>query len=243
MQPVIELLKEKKTNKEEFNLPEGFKFMVKTKVKYNNRLPPHFVDIIGESSVICYEIIEEIIFDIFNSSIIEPYVKLLAEEDVIIEPDKLHRWTPEVTKCYIEMGKEYKKYGMIACDALEDGFKNYFKGKNIKGEAIVHPQEKKLYEEMKIRLKRENKQSKLFLERKREIEMKLEEYKKKKKEEKKEKLKKMKEMMEAKNEEKQMIQEKFSKVQEKQKQQYDEKISKLLERQNKIKEKNEKRDK
>ena len=73
--------------------------------------------------------------------------------------------------------------------------------------------------------------------------MKLEEYKKKKKEEKKEKLKKMKEMMEAKNEEKQMIQEKFSKVQEKQKQQYDEKISKLLERQNKIKEKNEKRDK
>ena len=56
MQPVIELLKEKKMNKEEFNLPEGFKFMVKTKVKYNNRLPPHFVDIIGESSYICYEI-------------------------------------------------------------------------------------------------------------------------------------------------------------------------------------------
>ena len=243
MQPVIELLKEKKMNKEEFNLPEGFKFTVKTKVKYNNRLPPHFVDIIGEGAYICYELLEEIIFNIFNTSTIEPYVKLDAEEDIIIEPDKIHKWTPEVTKCYIEMGKEYKKYGMIACDALEEGFKNYFKGKNINGEVIVHPQQKKLYEAMKLRLKKENKQSKLFIERKREIEGKLEEYRKKKKEERKEKLKQMKQLMEARHEEQQLIQEKFSKVQEKQKQQYDEKISKLLERQNKIKEKNDKRDK
>ena len=243
MQPVIDLLLEKKMNKEEFNLPEGFKFTVKTKVKYNNRLPPHFIDLFGESTYICYELIEEIIFNIFNSSIIEPYVKLNAEEDVVIEPDKVHKWTPEVTKCYIEMGKEYKKYGMIACDALEDGFKNYFRGKNINGEIIVHPQEKKLYEEMKLRLKRENKQSKLFIERRREIQGKVEEYKKKKKEERKEKLRKMKELMEARKEEQQSIQEKFSKVQEKQKQQYDEKISKLKERQNKIKEKNDKRDK
>jgi DNA repair exonuclease SbcCD ATPase subunit len=201
------------------------------------------VDLIGESSYICYELVEEIIFNIFNTSIIEPYVKLNAVEDVVIEPDKVHKWTPEVTKCYIEMGREYKKYGIIACDALEEGFKNYFKGKNINGEPIVHPQEKKLYEEMKLRLKRENKQSKLFIERRREIEGKVQEYKKKKKEERKEKLRKMKELMEAKKEEQQSIQEKFSKVQEKQKQQYDEKISKLKERQNKIKEKNDKRDK
>ena len=243
MQPVIDLLLEKKMNKEEFNLPEGFKFIIKTKVKYNNRLPPHFVDIIGEAAYICYELIEEIIFNIFNTSIIEPYVKLNAEEDIIIEPDKIHKWTPEVTKCYIEMGKENKIYGMIACDALEEGFKNYFKGKNINGELIVHPQEKKLYEAMKLRLKKENKQNKLFIERRREIEGKLEEYKKKKKEERKKKIKEMKELMQAKREEQQLIQEKFSKVQEKQKQQYDEKISRLKERQDKIKEKNDKRDK
>ena len=243
MQSVIELLLDKKNNKEEYNLPDGFKFTVKTKVKYNNRLPPHFIDIIGEGSYICYEIIEEIIYNIFNTSIIEPYVKLNAEEDIIIEPDKIHRWTPEVTKCYIEMGKEYKQYGMIACDALEEGFKNYFKGKNIKGEMIVHPQERKLYEEMKLRLKRENKQSKLLIERKQEIAAKLEEYKKKKKEERKEKQKQLKKLMEEKLEEKHLIQEKFSKVQERQKKQYDEKLSKLKERQNKIKEKNDKRDK
>ena len=155
MQPVIDLLLEKKLNKEEFNLPEGFKFTVKTKVKYNSRLPPHFADIIGEGAYICYELIEEIIFNIFNTSIIEPYIKLNAEEDIVIEPDKIHKWTPEVTKCYIEMGKEYKQYGMIACDSLEEGFKNFFKGKNINGEVIVHPQEKKLYEAMKLRLKKE----------------------------------------------------------------------------------------
>ena len=44
MQSVIELLLDKKNNKEEYNLPDGFKFTVKTKVKYNNRLPPHFID-------------------------------------------------------------------------------------------------------------------------------------------------------------------------------------------------------
>ena len=242
MQPVIDLLLELKENKEDFNLPEGFKFTVKTKVKYNNRLAPHLCDIIGEGNYICYQIIEEIIFDIFNTSIIEPYVNLDAEEDVIIEPDKLHKWTPEVTKTYIEMGKEYKDYGMIACDALEDGFRNYFKGKNINGQIIVHPQEKKLYDEMKERLKKENKQTKLLIERKAELEAKLEEYKIKKKKEKAEKIKKIKKLKEKKKEELLLIQEKFSKVQEKRKQQEEEKLSKLLERQDKMKEKNDKRD-
>ena len=243
MQPVIDLLLELKENKEDFNLPEGFKFTVKTKVKYNNRLAPHFCDILGEGNYICYQIVEDIIFNIFNTSIIEPYVDLDADEDVIIEPDKIHKWTPEVTMAYIEMGKEYKTYGMIACDALEDGFRNYFKGKNINGEIIVHPQEKKLYDEMKERLRKENKQSKLFIQRKAEIEAKLEEYKKKKKSQKIEKQKKMKILKEKKKEEILLIQEKFSKVQEKRKQQEDEKLSKLLQRQDKMKEKNDKRDK
>ena len=232
----MQLLLERKRNKEEFNLPEGFKFIVKTKVRYHNILPPHLIDIIGESKFICYEIIGDIIYDIFNTSITEPFIKLDAEEDVIIEPEKIHKWTPEVTKCYIDMGKEYKKEGMAACDALEDGFKNFFKGKNINGETIIHPQQKKLYEEMKLRLKKENKQSKLFFERKREIEGKLEKYKNKKKEDRKKRMEEMKKLMEEKQKEQQLIQEKFSKVQEKQKQQYDEKMSKLMERQNKLKE-------
>ena len=243
MQPVIDLLLEKKENKEPFNMPEGFKFAIKTKVRYNHRLAPHFCEILGEANYICYEIIEEIIFNIFNTSIIEPYVNLDAEEDVIIEPEKLHRWTPAVTMAYIEMDKEYKQYGMIACDALEDGFKNYFRGKNINGETIVHPLEKKLYDQIKERLKKENKQSRLFLQRRAEIEEKLEEYRKKKKKEKTEKLKKIKMLNEKKKQRILQVQERFSKVQEKRKQQEEEKLSKLISRQDKMKEKNDKRDK
>ena len=243
MKPVIDLLLELKENKEDFNLPEGFKFTIKTKVNYNKKLDSQFCELLGEGNYICYQIIEDIIFNIFNTSIIEPFVNLDAEEDVIIEPDKIHKWTPEVTIAYIEMGKEYKNYGMIACDALEDGFKNYFKGKNINGEVIVHPQEKKLYEQMKEKLKKENRQNNLLFQRKAQIEAKVEEYKKKKKDEYKKKQKKIKELKEKKKEEIQIIQEKFSKVQEKRKQQEEEKLSKLKERQNKMKEKNEKRDK
>ena len=243
MQPVIDLLLDLKENNEEFNMPEGFKFAIKTKVRYNNRLAPHFCDILGEGKYICYQIVEDILYDIFKSSIIEPYVEVEAIKDVIIEPDKVHRWTPEVTMEYIQMGREYKFYGMIACDALEEGFKNYFKGKNINGEKIIHPQQKKLYDEMKEKLKKENKQSRLLIQRRAEIEAKLEEYKRKKNEQKKEKMKKIKILKEKKKEEIQLIHEKFSKVQEKRKQQEEEKLNKLLQRQDKLKEKNDKRDK
>ena len=243
MQPVINLLLELKDNNEPYNMPEGFKFGIKTKVKYNNHLAPHFAEILGEGRFICYEIVEDIIFDIFKTSVTEPYVNLEAEDEVIIEPDKLHKWTPEVTMEYIKMGKEYKIFGMAACDALEDGLKNFLKGKNINGEKIIHPQQKKLYEEMKERLKKENKQTKLFIQRRAEIEGKLEEYKNKKKKQKMEKNKKLKKLREKKKEEIQLIQEKFTKVQEKRKQQEEEKLSKLLQRQDKMKEKNDKRDK
>ena len=66
MQPVIDLLLEKKRNKEPFNLPEGFKFVKKTNVKYNSRLAPHFLEILGEGNFICYQILEDILFHISN---------------------------------------------------------------------------------------------------------------------------------------------------------------------------------
>ena len=49
------------------DLPEGFKFIQKTTVKYNSRLAPHFMDILGESKFICYQVLEDIIFQIFLS--------------------------------------------------------------------------------------------------------------------------------------------------------------------------------
>ena len=74
------------------NMPEGFKFVKNTFVRYNCRLAPHMKNYIGESKFICYQILEEIIYDACKSSILEPYVEVSNEDLVDIEPDKIHNW-------------------------------------------------------------------------------------------------------------------------------------------------------
>ena len=243
MQPVINLLLYNKENNIPYNLPEGFKFNLKGEVKFKKNLPQYFIELLGESKVICYELVEEIIFNIFNSSIIEPTIELDSVEEVIIEPEKIHKWTPEVTMAYVEMGKDLKKYGMIACDAFEEGYKNFLKGKNEKGEIILHPQEKKSMEEYKLKLKNDNKQTNFLIARKKEIDEKLEEYKKKKQEEKKEKLKERKVLREKHKEYLILQKQKFEKVEERRKKKEEEKQSKLISRQQEVKEKRDKKDK
>ena len=183
MGPVINLLLDKKANNEAYNLPEGFKFIKKTKVKYNSFLPQYYLNILGESKLICFQVLEEIIYNIFNSSIIEPYVESKIEDDIELEPEKMHKWTPEVYMAYIGMDKEYNKIGIEVADALEEGFKKLLKGKNQKGEIIIHPLEKKLIEEEKREIKKENKRLLYFAQRREEIKEKLEEYREKRKEE------------------------------------------------------------
>ena len=127
LEPVIDLLLDKKENNETFNLPEGFKFIQKTTVKYNSRLAPHFMDILGESKFICYQVLEDIIFQIFNSSILEPYVEVSLDKDIRIEPEKIKKWSPGMYKAYIELDPKYKKIGIDCADALEDGIKKMLK--------------------------------------------------------------------------------------------------------------------
>ena len=102
LEPVIDLLLDKKENNESYNLPEGFKFVQKTTVKYNSRLAPHFMDILGEAKFVCYQVLEDIIFQIFNSSILEPYVEVGIDKDIIIEPEKIKKWSTGMYKAYIE---------------------------------------------------------------------------------------------------------------------------------------------
>ena len=94
----------------------------KTNVKYNSRLAPHFLSILGESKFVCFQVLEDIIFHIFNSSIIEPYVEISVDEEIELEPEKIHKWTPRMHMAYIEMGKEYNKIGIEVADTLEEGF-------------------------------------------------------------------------------------------------------------------------
>ena len=136
---VIDYLLELKECDEPFNLPEGFKFVQNTYVRYNCRLAPHMKDYIGESKFICYQILEEIIYDSCRSSILEPYVEVSNEDSMEIEPDKIHNWSPRLTMAYIDLDKSLKFYGLFAADALEDGInkmlkKNY--GEIIDGKIV-----------------------------------------------------------------------------------------------------------
>ena len=127
---VIKYLLQLKKDKQEFNIPEGFKFVQKTFVKYNYRLAPHMVDYLGEARYICYQILEEIIFDACNSSLIEPYVEIYEFDMVEIEPEKIHNWSPDLTIAYIDLDEDLKFHGLFAADALEEGIRKILKKNN-----------------------------------------------------------------------------------------------------------------
>ena len=227
MEPVIDLLLDKKENNEPYNLPEGFKFVQKTNVKYNSRLAPHFLTILGEAKFVCYQVLEDIIFHIFNSSIIEPYVEKSIDNDIELEPEKVHKWTKGMYKAYIEMGKEYEKTGMEAADALEEGFKKIMKGKNAKGEKIIHPLERKIIEEEKRLLKYENKKIMYLADRRKEIKEKIEKYREKKREEYRKRKLLLKKLRKKRKEEISKVRKKFEEVEERRKKKEEEKKNKI----------------
>ena len=227
MEPVINLLLRKKENNEPYNLPEGFKFVKKTNVKYNSRLAPNFSEILGESKFICYQVLEDIIFNIFNSSIIEPYVTKSKGDEVELEPEKIHKWTPGMHMAYVEMGQEYSKIGIEVADTLEDAFKRIMKGKDRNGENIVHPYDRKMIEEEKKQLKQENKQMMFLADRRKEIKERIEKYKEKKKEEYRKRKKLLLKLKKQKKEEILKIRKKFEEVKERRDKKEEEKKNKL----------------
>ena len=183
LKPITRLLLEKKANKQHYNLPEGFKFVKKTNVIYNGRLAPHFKNLLGESKYICYQILEEIIFDSFNSSIIEPYVEIKEEEDIEFEPEKLNKWSNGMYIAYINLDKKYNKIGIDVADVLEEGLKKITGKKNQHVTNLLNPYEMKLSEEEKAQLNKENKQFLVNLKKRKQIKEKIEKYRMKKKEE------------------------------------------------------------
>ena len=228
MEPVVELLLDKKENNEPFNLPEGFKFIQKTTVKYNSRLAPHFMDILGESKFICYQVLEDIIFQIFNSSILEPYVEVSIDKDVVIEPEKIKKWSPGMYKAYIELDPKYKKIGIDVADILEQGIKKILKDKN-KGKYLISPYDKKIMEEAKSNLKRENKLMMEMVQRRKEIKEKIEKYRAKKKEELNKRKKLLKRLRKKKREKILIVRKKFEEIEERRKKKQEEEKKKLEE--------------
>ena len=231
---VIGLLLQLKREKEPYNMPEGFKFLTKTSVKYNSRLAPHFLDILGEGKYVCYQVLEDILFNIFNSSIIEPYVEVFTEETVEIEPEKLRNWSPGITIAYILLDKKYKFHGMFAADALEDGLRRIFKRK-IKDD-YIEPSKNELKKEKKSNFKMTWVQE--------GIKKKMELYKQSKMEEKRKKMeKKYEEILKLSKEEKLKLRKKFEEVQKRRNKLEEEKYNKLMLMQKEKKKKEEEKNK
>jgi hypothetical protein len=109
--------------KEPFNMPEGFKIVKKTEVKYNYRLQTYMAEYIGEPRLVCYQIIEEIIFSVCQSSYIEPYIEVDHYETIELEPEKVHNWSAGLTMAYMDLDKDLQFHGLFAADALEDGIR------------------------------------------------------------------------------------------------------------------------
>ena len=178
MDSVIDLINRRIENGKEYNLPPGFKLKEKTRIVYQNRLSPHIIKYIGESKFICYQILEDIIFRILNSSIIEPYVKIIKTNDIDIETGEIHKWNINLTKEYVKLDKQYEKIGIIVADILEEGLEKICKNKDNKGNLIVSSILKKKNEENCKLLEKENLKEEIRLRRRYEIKKQMEEYKK-----------------------------------------------------------------
>ena len=178
MDSVIDLINKRIEKKKEYNLPPGFKLKEKTRIVYQNRLSPHIIKYIGESKFICYQILEDIIFRILNSSIIEPYVKIIKTNEIEIETGEIHKWNINLTKEYVKLNKEYEKIGIIVADILEDGLEKICKNKDNKGNLIVPPILIKKNEENCKFLEKENLKEESRLKRRIEIKKQMEEYNK-----------------------------------------------------------------
>ena len=227
-EPVINYLLELKEDKDSFVMPEGFQIVKKTNVKYNSRLAPHFLDILGEGKYVCYQILEDILFHIFNSSIIEPYVEVFDGETVDIDPEKIRNWSPELTMAYIDLDKKYKLEGMFAADAIEDGIRKLFKKGILKEK-----------DDDKNNLKNQNKVKMTWA--RKDIQKKMEQYKQLKIQQHKKRMQNRIDIFKVSNEEKKKIQLKFKYVKEVRERKEKERKDKILYEQQKKKEKEEKK--
>ena len=245
---ILEYLKNNlntKTGEIDVLLPPGFKIVPKTDIVYKPKIPKPMLKNFTESYTICLSLINEFISNALNSDgVLEKYLKIKKIYDIEIELTLVRPWTENLMIAYSLLPKELEKYGIEAGNALDEGLKNMFKGKDRKGEIKMGN-----YEKEKIRNENENKiieQKKEDMRKKRGKEIKtiVEQYKK----EKEEKQKKNKEMEEKKKEEEQkafhdMIKENKKKNKQKKEEiikmkqkKEEEKLEKIQEQKNKEKE-------
>ena len=190
-----------KTGEIDVLLPPGFKIVQKTDIIYKSKIPKPMYKNFTESYAICLSLLNEFISNALNTDgILEKFLKIKKIYDIEIELSMVRPWTEQLMIAYTLLPKELEKYGIEAANALDDGLKNLFKGKDRKGETKMGNYEKeKIKNENEIKIIEQKKED-LRKKRGKELKTKVEQYKK----EKEEKEKKNREMEEKKKEEEQL---------------------------------------
>ena len=237
--PVLNLINEKRKEKEQFNLPPGFKIIKKEKVEYNNQLPTSIINLIGESKYISYQIINNIILNLFNSSSIESYVQINNKDIIEIDPLKIHKWSIDLTLSYINLNTDLKKEGIEVADILEEKLNLMFKGKDKDGNKILHPIEKNEIENKRNLINIEKYKDEERKKRNEELKSLIEENNRIKIERKKQELLERKKLKKEKEKEIEEIKKKFEKVEERRKKKEEENMKKKEEKEIKEKQKEE----
>ena len=187
-----------KTGEIDVLLPPGFKIVPKTDIIYKSKIPKQMLKNFTESYTICLSLINEFISKALdNDGFLEKFLKIKKKYDIEIELSMVKPWTEKLMIAYSLLPKELEKYGIEAANALEDGLKNLYKGKDRKGEIKMGNYEKeKIKNENEIKIIEQKKED-LRKKRGKEIKSRVEQYRK----EKEEKEKKNKEIEEKKKEE------------------------------------------
>ena len=236
--PVINLINKKRRLKQKYNLPPGFKIIKKERIEYNKQLPNLIINSIGENKYICYEILNEIIYDIFDSTSIESYVQINNKEDIEIDPLKLHKWSIDLTLSYVNLNDNYKKEGIEVADILEEQLSELCKGKDKEGKKIINSIQKSNYNFVKKILKSDNNKEIDRKKRSDELKLLIEENKKIKAQKKKEEINEQKKIRKEKIKEFEMIKKKFEQIEEKRKKNEEEKVeNKKKEKEKELKQK------
>jgi hypothetical protein len=148
-----------KKSKKDILLPPGFKKINKTIVNFDHNLPLDFLKFLPESKLICIEVLNEIIFNITGSNIIEPIVKVSRESDIIfdtVDPN-YKRWSSSVALAYAGMDKSLEKESKEVCDLMEDMLKALDKGRTSLEKPKITPPLEKLEQESYSRFIEEEK--------------------------------------------------------------------------------------
>lgn len=200
---------EKNISESSFNLnrvvllPPGYKKKLTTKVEFDHSLNKDFaLKFLSEAQIICYELLDEIIRNKFNTSIIEPSVKVLNYFQVVEEPiDPKKKWCDKIAITYSMMDKANEFIGKDVGDLLEDMLKAIDKGwTGLERPKFLGPKEREAMEDQQKRLKENEEKDKKRIERKKEID---------------EKLKKLAEEKEMENKKKESEQKKINETKEK----------------------------